>query len=368
MFKKYLVVVLTLICICLCLPINTANNVYALKSAKEIVTINDMENFISRAGYNRSAGTRNEKTAASYLAEVMQSANLSYYGNMTNYIKEFSISNGKSQNVIGVKKSAQENAKKVIIGAHYDNAYTLKGEQTKTNGVYDNGSGVVCLIGLINEIASYSLPFDIIFVFYGAEETGLEGSKNFVNSLSYIDKKNVLLAFNFDSIGVGDYTYFFAGDSANSYKKMFKNNSYSIREMPLIKRVNLLANYERYAYSHIGLMSDNSTYLKNGIKCITFFSGNLSHSGSGFIESTSCQNIMHTKNDNLQFIVANYPNFISKINDVANLTIDVILNEEFTKTMEKKEIDLFFFNNKLVVGGIFLICFMFLVVLKKKDD
>ena len=367
--KKMVVVLITIMCILIVfMPFSTSIKVYASTSAKEIVTIDDLETFMSRAGNNRSACSRNEKTASAYLAEVMQTQNLSFYGTLTSYTKEFNTKSGKSQNVIGVKKSNTENAPKVILGAHYDNAYNLNGEQTSSFGVFDNASGVVCLIGLIKVLATYELPFDVVYIFYGAEEIGYKGSSNFVNSLSYIDKTNILLAFNYDSIGAGDYTYYFTGDSANNYKKIFNANTYNIKEMPIFKRLNLLS--KDLAYSHIGLKSDNVTYLKNGVKCVTFFSGNLSHSGTGYIESTKNEDVIHTQNDNLNFVLANYPNFVENINRVANLTLDVVTAQDFTQTMQgySNEINLFFFNNKFVIGGIFIIGFMILVSLKVKEN
>ncbi|MGN1227167.1 MAG: M28 family metallopeptidase [Christensenellales bacterium] len=369
MKKFYFTLALMLIFGFTIINLNEPNyNTYADTAYKEYISIDDLETFLSRAGNNRSAYSRGEKTTASYLAEIMQSLNLSFYNNQTNFLKEFNVGNNKSQNVIGVKKSSNPKAKRVILGAHYDNAYILNGEQTNSNGVFDNASGVLCLISIMKELSSADLPFDLVFIFYGAEETGLNGSKNFVNSMSSLEKKNTLLAFNFDSIGVGDETYFYSGDSANSYKKIFKNNTYNINEMPLNKRINILTNFEGYAYTHIGLLSDNSTYLKNNIRCTTFFSGNLTHSGTGYIESSQNDNISHTNNDNLTFILSNYPNFLNSINNVVNLTINTLKNPTFVNTVESSnnDINLFFFNNKFVIGSIFFVGLIMLISIKPK--
>lgn len=367
--KKYLIFILALVLISFPIFETKPQITFAQTSNQELVTLDDVETFISRAGNNRSAYSSGEKTASAYLAQKMQENNLSYYKSSTSYIYEFSVGINKSQNVIGVQKSAKDNAKTVILGAHYDNVYNFNGETTYSNGVFDNGSGVLCLLAIMKELTKLQLPYNIIYIFYGAEETGLHGSKNFVYNLSALDIKNTIMAFNFDSIGVGDYTYYYSGDSANSYKEIFANNNYNIKEMPQNKRINLLTNFEGYAYTHIGLMSDITAYLKKNIKCTTFFSGNLSHSGTGYIESENKNNISHTKNDNLLYITENYPNFLSSINNVANLTISTLTLEDFEERIEKSYngINLFFLNNKIVIGSIFLVGILILFALKPKS-
>lgn len=349
-------------------PINSITNTLQsqnLADGTKFVDKEDLTLLISRIGINRTAFSRGEKDASSYLASLMTNLNLSFYKDQSTFIKEFSLNKNKSQNVIGVKKSNIESNKYVILGAHYDNAYSINGEQTNSNGVFDNASGLLCLITIMNELNAIDLPYNIIYIFYGAEEVGLYGSKNFVSSLSSIEKKNILFALNFDSIGIGEETYFYSGDSNNAYKKIFAN-TFNIKEIPTNKRLNLLTNFEGFAYTHIGLMSDNATYLKHGIKCTTFFSGNLSHSGSGYIESVSHENLTHTKNDNIEYILSTYPNFLNNINNVANLSINVLQTENLESTIKScnSGLDLFFLNNKVVMGAIFLAGIIILTAIK----
>lgn len=334
---------------------NEENTQFNNKQSFNYIKEENLTTLISRIGIDRTAFSQSEKDASSYLATLMTNANLSFYKNQSTFINDFAVNKSKSQNVIGVKKSANANAKDIIIGAHYDNAYSINGEQTKSNGVFDNASGLLCLVAIMNELKDVELPYNIIYIFYGAEEINLSGSKNFVSSLSSLEKKNILFALNFDSIGIGEETFYFSGDSNNAYKKIFKNNL-QIEEMPIIRRLNFLSNFENFAYTHIGLMSDNATYLKNGIKCTTFFSGNLSHLGSGYVESVYHKNIMHTQNDNVEYILQTYPNFLTEINKVANLSINVLCSDNLESkiTNNSIDIDLFFLNNKIVIIIIFL--------------
>lgn len=344
------------------------NQFQPLNESTQFINKDDLTLLIARIGINRTAFSRGEKEASTYLASLMEGLNLVHYKEQTSFVKEFSVNKNKSQNIIGVKKAFNESNKYIILGAHYDNAYSINGNQTNSNGVFDNASGLLCLITIMNALNNINLPYNLIYIFYGAEEVGLCGSKNFASSLSAIEKKNILFALNFDSIGIGEETYFYSGDSNSAYKKIFAN-TLGIKEMPTIKRLSLLTNFQSFAYTHIGLMSDNATYLKNGIKCTTFFSGNLTHSGSGYIESTHNANIAHTQNDNIDYILSVYPNFLSNIANVANLTINVLQTENLEDTIKNNNssLDLFFLNNKVVIGAIFLAGIIILTAIKPRN-
>ena len=57
----------------------------------------------------------------------------------------------------------------LVVGAHYDTT-------PDTQGANDNGSGVAVALTIAEELADDELPFDLRFVMFGAEETGLNGS------------------------------------------------------------------------------------------------------------------------------------------------------------------------------------------------
>lgn len=371
--KKISFIFVILSILIVAIPFSASGVVYAQSTEKVITqyaTEEDLNSLMSQIGNDRTAYTEAEKNAGLYFSGLMTALNLSFYGDRNSFIKEFTVAGKKSQNIIGVKTSSTPNAKKIILGAHYDNAYSIKGVTTKSNGVFDNASGLLCLTTLMKILNTKTLPYDIVYIFYGAEENDLNGSKNFVNSLSAVDVKNILICFNFDSIGVGDYTYFFTGDDGNAYGEIFNGSMYGIQKMPLVKRVNILTDFEGYAYTHTGLLSDNTTYLKRGIKCTTFFSGNLVHNGTGYIESTQNDNLIHTENDNIEFIKTKYPNFIKEINKVINLSYDTITNPNFELQISSysNAINLAFLNNKIVIISIFAVIFIVLCSIKIKTD
>ena len=56
---------------------------------------------------------------------------------------------------------------------------------------------------LAEELADATLPFDLRFVLFGAEETGLNGSFHYVEALGEAETSRILAMINMDSIGTG---------------------------------------------------------------------------------------------------------------------------------------------------------------------
>jgi len=176
-----------------------------------------------------------------------------------------------------------------------------------------------------------------------------------------MDKKQLLFAFNFDSIGVGEYNYFYTDLSANSYKSLFENNEFNVVSTPAYFKPSYLSSVDNYAVINTGMMSDNKTFLENGIKSVTFFSGDFSTTSAGFLESKNQENIYHTPNDNLINILEVYPNFIDNCNSVVSLTLSVMQNAKFVETVENsyKETNWNFLNNKYLIVAIGLVGLIF---------
>ena len=361
MKKSALVSIISVICFLLITFIiyGTFSNFYvyadSMSESNDIIVKPDaLSIYLSKTDIDKSAGSNGESRTSVYLSDYMKSFDLSFYGEMNSYIDKFRLGIDKeSQNVIGVKKASIETNDCIIIGAHYDNSYFLNGYQTYSIGALDNATGVVCLMSLIKQFNETNLPFNIIYVFYGAEEIGLSGSETFINSFTIESKKDILLAINLDNIGCGEYTYYYAGDSANSFTKIFNFDRYNISSMPYYSKLNILSSFEGSAYTHIGLQSDNTAFIREGIKTISFFSGNLNSINAGYKESEKYENISHTKDDNLSTLLHYYPNYNDKLNNVANLIFYTVTKDNFQNTMlnSYKEMDFSFLNNKLIIFG-----------------
>ena len=101
-----------------------------------------------------------------------------------------------SQNIIAEKAGTDSGADVVVVGAHYDTV-------PNTQGASDNGTGVASLMVMADEISSLQLAHTVRFIFFGAEEGGLVGSKHYVQSLSRSERSKIIAMLNLTSLGSG---------------------------------------------------------------------------------------------------------------------------------------------------------------------
>ncbi len=102
-----------------------------------------------------------------------------------------------SRNVIAELNNDLDGDRVVVIGAHLDTT-------PLTQGANDNGSGLAAVFIVAQELADDALPFDLRFVLFGAEETGLNGSYHYVRELTLADRSRIAAMINLDSIGTGN--------------------------------------------------------------------------------------------------------------------------------------------------------------------
>ena len=147
----------------------------------------------------RRAGTEQEQKAAAYLTGELESFGYEVAQQPFSYTSRGATVN--SQNVIVTKPGRSE--KQIIVGAHYDSVNTA--------GVDDNGSGTSVTLETAKRMFSVSTPYTIKFIFFGAEEAGLRGSKAYADSMSAEEIANTVLMINLDSILAGTYRYVYGG-------------------------------------------------------------------------------------------------------------------------------------------------------------
>ena len=93
----------------------------------------------------------------------------------------------------------------IVVGSHLDSVQAGP-------GINDNGSGSSTILEIAEEIAE--LPDQtpprnrLRFAFWGAEEAGLIGSTEYVNSLSAADRSQIELNLNFDMVGSPNFVRF----------------------------------------------------------------------------------------------------------------------------------------------------------------
>lgn len=141
-----------------------------------------VEALASPALRGRGSGTEDEAAAAELVVEHLKRWGIAPAGE--DYLQTFKLrpdSGRESANVIASLPGRGELASEVVVfGAHYDHLGVREGETYL--GAEDNASGVaVVLEGARALAADDTAPRrEVLFVFFGAEEMGLVGSRYYV--------------------------------------------------------------------------------------------------------------------------------------------------------------------------------------------
>lgn len=243
---------------------------------------------------------------------------------MQDLAEEDSISGGKisnhSQNIVVTKKGLSE--KIIVVGAHYDSA--------GTHGIDDNGSGVsVVLESALNNI-SVETPYTIRYIFFGAEEIGMCGSTAYVESLSKSEKDNILFMINIDTVFAGDTCYLYGGsiEQDNTVTNDWAvQKTYQIAQnLGLDIKLPPQSNKD-YPFPTGQKRSDHAPFSVVGIPYIYFESNNWD---DGFPRETKeFDLIMHTKNDNLDFITTTFGDRGQKALKNYSTLLDNLLSNSF---------------------------------------
>jgi Zn-dependent M28 family amino/carboxypeptidase len=114
----------------------------------------------------------------------------------------------QTRNVIAQTKTG-DTGNVVMTGAHLDSV-------PEGPGINDNGSGVAAILETALQLGSSpNVRNAVRFGFWGAEEEGLLGSTNYVESLDVDALKNISLYLNFDMVGSPNPGYFtYDGDQS----------------------------------------------------------------------------------------------------------------------------------------------------------
>lgn len=92
------------------------------------------------------------------------------------------------------------------IGAHSDSV-------AEGPGINDDGSGVSSLIEIAKLLSRYRVRNSVRFSWWSGEESGLLGSKHYVEHLTAAEKKKIKLYLNFDMMASPNYAFeIFDGD------------------------------------------------------------------------------------------------------------------------------------------------------------
>ncbi|MCH8903105.1 MAG: M28 family peptidase [Bacteroidetes bacterium] len=181
-------------------------------------------------------------------------------------IEQELISNYRTQNVIGYIPGSEHPDSFILFSAHYDHLGRM-GKETYFPGANDDASGVAMVLDLARH---YSLPenrpkFSLVFITFGAEETGLKGSKFYTeNPLFPIE--SIRFMINMDIVGTGSEGLMVVNGRVfeKEYEK-FKsiNDQYDL--LPEIKKRGKAANSDHYFFTEQGVHAF-FIYTMGGIK------------------------------------------------------------------------------------------------------
>lgn len=219
----------------------------------------------------RALGTAGKDKATAYILDHFQSAGLQPF--FPSYKQEFELKIDlawlMATNVVGLVEGSDPALKQeyIVLGAHYDHLGRTRDSKDYYPGADDNASGVATLL----ELASYyGKPENrpkrsLIFIAFDAEESGLNGSKYFVDHLATDTLIQIKAMFSFDMVGM-----------------LSKNGGLGL------KGIGTLANGKELAHKHarelqvknvsslIEMRTDTDPFGKKGIPAIHVYTGSKS--------------------------------------------------------------------------------------------
>ncbi len=213
----------------------------------------------------------------------------------SNWLKKTITAN----NVIGKLSNGHDHPHEeaIVISAHFDGIGKINNQTVK--GTLDNASGVATLLDIVPELSKLGTDYhrDIIIVAFNGEESGLKGSKDFVENLK--STYNRIMNVNIDCVGTS-YKVSVLGEAESEYTK-FTLDYFNHLVKPDF-------------YMEIGdMVSDHQSFLDAGYEGITF----------GTVPNEYKQ--IHTVNDNQPINV----NIVEKLSETISKFVQKLEEAEF---------------------------------------
>ncbi|XCM84177.1 M28 family metallopeptidase [Kitasatospora sp. HUAS MG31] len=171
-----------------------------------------LQSIATANGGNRAHGRAGYKASIDYVKAKLDAAGF------TTSLKTFSYNGSTGYNLIADWPGGDA-THVIMAGSHLDSV-------TGGPGINDNGSGSAGILEVALAVSRAGLQptKHLRFGWWGAEEYGMVGSKNYVNSLSAADRSSIEAYLNFDMIGSPNPGYFVYDDDTkldNLFKDYF---------------------------------------------------------------------------------------------------------------------------------------------------
>jgi Zn-dependent M28 family amino/carboxypeptidase len=188
-------------------PVSKIIDATELLRDDEILSADDME--------GRGIGTPGGIKAREYVAERFKASGIKFFGE--SYFEPFEFTNRANikisgANVVGYIEGGKLKDKYIVVTAHYDHLGIVKGEIY--NGADDDASGVAALFAIAEYFKRNKPAHSLIFVAFDGEESGLRGSKAFVEKLP-VKKEAIALNINMDMVAHNDVNELYASGTYN---------------------------------------------------------------------------------------------------------------------------------------------------------
>lgn len=179
---------------------------HEVSAARALEHMQALQRIADEHGGNRAAGTPGYDASVEYVVGVLRETGfeVSTPAYRVSADEDDDVVPGTGRNVIAQTRTGNPE-RVVMIGAHLDSV-------PEGPGIVDNGSGVASLLEIAARISgSQDVQNAVRFAFFGNEETGLQGSTGYLESLSADDREKIELYLNVDMVASPNGGYFVQG-------------------------------------------------------------------------------------------------------------------------------------------------------------
>ena len=228
-----------------------------------------------------------------------------------------------SQNVILTVPGRSESI--IIAGAHYDS--------WPVHGASDNASGMALLLESARRMLYMDNYHTIMYIFFGAEEVGLQGARYVVDNLTEEQSDNLLLMINADVLFEGSYLFYSVAYSSGEFD--VEANRFHLGANAVAEQVDSIAyglDFEIVAYPYVlhNIASDHIPFLLRGhtvVNLMGLCSAERSNSNVTILieGSTFVLPYLHTMRDEFHYIEERRPGKIAENMYAFSIFLEAIL-------------------------------------------
>jgi alkaline phosphatase isozyme conversion protein len=268
----------------------------------------------ARSVHPRVANTWGEIGARTFVNGVFQQ--YAYTPRSQEFIAGAAGRRVHSANIIAVKQG--DSASQLVIGAHYDSAAV--GE-----GYLDNATGIGLLLEMAARLKTHRTPYTLVFVAFGAEESGALGSRYYVRSLTDSELRRTIGMIDLDAVAGGDQL---------SVTSRFGSPTW-LRDDALSAAKGLgvpLQSSPAVAGRPAGVTlasSDDDTFATAGVATASFTALDWSLSGkTGAVVTAEGGRLWHSRKDTVAYIEKKYPGRVAGQLRGLSRVLDVLLTSK----------------------------------------